>query len=54
MKISILVDIIATLQQLFMAYIPTAVLSIFIDFIIGINGIAYQLFRRLLQIAYLR
>ncbi|MEO3705727.1 hypothetical protein [Trichormus azollae] len=46
MEISILLDNIATLEQLFVGYIPTAVLSIFIDFIIGINGIAYQLFRR--------
>ncbi|WP_413173618.1 ABC transporter permease [Anabaena azotica] len=50
MENSILLDIVATLQRLFVGYIPAAVLGIFIGFIIGLNGIVYQLFSRLFQI----
>ncbi|MBD2293458.1 nitrate transporter [Anabaena sphaerica FACHB-251] len=50
MENSILLDILATLQRLFVGYIPAAVLGIFIGFVIGINGIVYQLFTRLFQI----
>ncbi|MBE9235053.1 nitrate transporter [Anabaena aphanizomenioides LEGE 00250] len=50
MENSILVDIVATLQRLFVGYIPAVILGIFVGFIIGINGIVYQLFSRLFQI----
>jgi NitT/TauT family transport system permease protein len=50
MENSILLDILATLQRLFVGYIPAAVLGIFVGFVIGINAIVYQLFTRLLQI----
>ncbi|MBK1986207.1 nitrate transporter [Sphaerospermopsis aphanizomenoides BCCUSP55] len=50
MENSILLDILATLQRLFVGYIPAAVLGTFIGFVIGINGIVYQLFTRLFQI----
>ncbi|WP_353932327.1 nitrate transporter [Okeanomitos corallinicola TIOX110] len=50
MENSILLDILATLQRLFVGYIPAAALGIFIGFVIGINGIVYQLFSRLFQI----
>lgn len=50
MENSILVDILATLQRLLVGYIPAAALGIFIGFVIGINGIVYQLFSRLFQI----
>ncbi|TAE61361.1 MAG: nitrate transporter [Nostocales cyanobacterium] len=50
MENSILVDIVATLQRLFVGYIPAAALGVFIGFVIGINGIVYQLFSRLFQI----
>ncbi|NET00296.1 MAG: nitrate transporter [Sphaerospermopsis sp. SIO1G2] len=50
MENSILLDIVATLQRLFVGYIPAATLGIFIGFIIGINGVVYQLFSRLFQI----
>lgn len=50
MENSILVDILATLQRLFVGYIPAAALGIFIGFVIGINGVVYQLFSRLFQI----
>lgn len=50
MENSILVDIVATLQRLFVGYIPAVILGIFIGFVIGMNGIVYQLFSRLFQI----
>ncbi|MGM3304731.1 ABC transporter permease [Anabaena sp. WFMT] len=50
MENSILLDVLATLQRLFVGYIPASVLGIFIGFVIGINGIVYQLFTRLFQI----
>ena len=50
MKSSILLDILATLQPLFLCYIPAAILGIFIGYTIGVNAIASQLFSRLLQI----
>jgi NitT/TauT family transport system permease protein len=50
MENSILLDILATLQRLFVGYIPAAVLGTFIGFIIGINPIVYQLFSRIFQI----
>lgn len=50
MENSILLDVLATLQRLFVGYIPASVLGIFIGFVIGINGIIYQLFTRLFQI----
>jgi ABC-type nitrate/sulfonate/bicarbonate transport system permease component len=50
MENSILLDVLASLQLLFVGYIPAAVLGLFIGFIIGINGIVYQLFTRIFQI----
>ncbi|MBR8836111.1 MAG: nitrate transporter [Stigonema ocellatum SAG 48.90 = DSM 106950] len=51
MEHSIFVDILISLQRLFVGYIPAAILGIFIGLIIGINSIIYQLFKRILQIA---
>jgi ABC-type nitrate/sulfonate/bicarbonate transport system permease component len=50
MENSILLDILATLQRLLVGYIPAAIVGIFIGFVIGINGMVYQLFTRLFQI----
>lgn len=50
MEHSITVDILTSLQQLFVDYIPAAVVGIFIGLIIGFNSFIYQIFYRLLQI----
>jgi len=51
MEHSIFVDVLTSLQRLFVGYIPAAVLGILIGLIIGINSLVYQLFNRILQMA---
>ncbi len=50
MEHSIIVDILTSLQRLFVGYIPAAVLGIFIGLVIGINSLIYQMFLRILQV----
>ncbi len=45
-------DILASLQRLFVGYIPAAVLGSFIGYLIGMNSMMYQLFRRIFQIPH--
>ncbi len=51
MEHSIFVDVLTSLQRLFVGYIPAAVLGVLIGLIIGINSLVYQLFNRILQMA---
>ncbi|MDF5717033.1 MAG: nitrate transporter [Rhizonema sp. NSF051] len=51
MERSIFVDVLISLQQLFVGYIPAAVLGIFFGIVIGANGLIYQIFERILQLA---
>jgi len=51
MEHSIFVDVLTSLQRLFVGYIPAAILGILIGLIIGINSLVYQLFNRILQMA---
>ncbi|BAZ51471.1 binding-protein-dependent transport systems inner membrane component [Nostoc sp. NIES-4103] len=52
MEPSIFLDVLASLQKLFVAYIPAAVLGSFIGYLIGINGTVYQVLRRLFEIPH--
>jgi ABC-type nitrate/sulfonate/bicarbonate transport system permease component len=52
MEQTIFIDILASLQKLFVGYIPAAALGSFIGYLIGINGMVYQIFRRLFQIPH--
>ncbi|MDZ8064574.1 MAG: nitrate transporter [Nostoc sp. DedQUE08] len=45
-------DILASLQRLFVGYIPAAVLGSFIGYFISINSMVYQLFRLIFQIPH--
>ncbi|MBG1269580.1 nitrate transporter [Nostoc sp. WHI] len=45
-------DILASLQRLFVGYIPAAVLGSLIGYLIGLNSMMYQLFRRIFQIPH--
>lgn len=45
------VDVLISLQQLFVGYIPAAVLGIFFGIVIGANALVYQIFERILQLA---
>jgi NitT/TauT family transport system permease protein len=49
MEHSIFVDILISLQRLFVGYIPAAVLGILLGLMVGINHLIYQLFIRILQ-----
>lgn len=51
MEHSIFVDILISLQRLFVGYIPAAILGILLGLIIGSNHLIYQLFTRILQLA---
>lgn len=50
MENSIVLDIIATLQKLFVGYLPAAVLGVFVGIGIGINTVIYQFLVKLFQI----
>ncbi|MEC4818564.1 MAG: nitrate transporter [Scytonema sp. PMC 1069.18] len=52
MEYNIFVNVLTSLQRLFVGYIAAAVLGIFFGLIIGINPLAYQILKRLLQIAH--
>jgi ABC-type nitrate/sulfonate/bicarbonate transport system permease component len=52
MEQSIFLDVLASLQRLFVGYIPSAVLGSFIGYLIGINGAVYQIFKRMFQIPH--
>lgn len=52
MEPSIILDILASLQRLFVGYIPAAVLGSFIGYLIGLNQMVYQVFRRIFQLPY--
>lgn len=51
MERSMFVDVLISLQQLFVGYIPAAVLGIFFGIVIGANALVYQIFERILQLA---
>jgi NitT/TauT family transport system permease protein len=51
MEQNILVDVLTSLQRLFVGFLPAAVVGIFIGLLIGINRIVYQIFKRILQLA---
>ncbi|MBD2388695.1 ABC transporter permease [Cylindrospermum sp. FACHB-282] len=48
----IFLDVLASLQRLFVSYIPAVVLGSFIGYLISINGRIYQIFRRIFQIPH--
>jgi NitT/TauT family transport system permease protein len=52
MEQSIFLDVLASLQRLFVGYIPAAVLGSFIGYLIGVNGTLYQVFRRVFEIPH--
>jgi NitT/TauT family transport system permease protein len=52
MEHSILLDLLSSLQLLFVGFIPAAVSGILLGSAIGINPLLYQLCKRLLQIPY--
>ncbi|MBD2253281.1 nitrate transporter [Nostoc parmelioides] len=47
---SIFLDVLTSLQKLFVGYIPAAIFGSFIGYLIGINVAVYQLMRRIFQI----
>lgn len=51
MEHSIFVDILTSLERLFVGYIPAAILGILIGLVVGINNIGYLIFMRILQMA---
>jgi len=50
MEHNILLDVLSSLQRLFVGYIPSAILGGFIGYLIGINGTIYQVCKRIFQI----
>lgn len=52
MENSIFLDVLASLQKLFVGYIPAAVLGSFIGYLIGINGTVYQVLKRIFEIPH--
>ncbi|WP_414565822.1 MULTISPECIES: ABC transporter permease [unclassified Anabaena] len=52
MEPSIFLDVLASLQKLFVGYIPAAVLGGFVGYFIGINAAVYQIFKRVFQIPH--
>jgi len=50
MEQTIFLDFLASLQKLFVGYIPAAVLGSFIGYFVGINSTLYQILRRIFQI----
>jgi ABC-type nitrate/sulfonate/bicarbonate transport system permease component len=52
MEQNIFLDILASLQKLFVGYIPAAILGCFIGYFIGVNSTVYQIFRRIFQIPH--
>ncbi|QIR36674.1 nitrate transporter [Tolypothrix sp. PCC 7910] len=52
MEHNIFLDVLSSLQRLFVGYIPAAILGGFIGYLIGINGTIYQICRRIFQIPH--
>ncbi|HYW18725.1 MAG TPA: nitrate transporter [Nodularia sp. (in: cyanobacteria)] len=52
MESSIFLDVLASLQKLFVGYIPAAVLGSLVGYLIGINAPLYQILKRLFQIPH--
>ncbi len=52
MESSIFLDVLASLQKLFVGYIPAAVLGSLLGYLIGINTPIYQILKRLFQIPH--
>ncbi len=52
MERNIFLDILFSLQHLFVGYIPSAILGCLIGYYIGINNQIYQIFRRVFQIPH--
>ncbi|MBD2303405.1 nitrate transporter [Nostoc sp. FACHB-87] len=52
MEQTLFLDFLASLQKLFVGYIPAAVFGSFIGYFIGINVTVYQIFRRIFQIPH--
>ncbi|WP_414552654.1 ABC transporter permease [Anabaena sp. CCY 0017] len=52
MESSIFLDVLASLQKLFVGYIPAAALGSFLGYLIGINTPIYQILKRLFQIPH--
>jgi ABC-type nitrate/sulfonate/bicarbonate transport system permease component len=52
MEHNILLDVLSSLQRLFVGFIPAAILGGFIGYLIGINGTIYQIFKRIFQIPH--
>ncbi|MBW4507828.1 MAG: nitrate transporter [Scytonematopsis contorta HA4267-MV1] len=50
MERSIVFDILASLQRLFVGYIPAAALGVLIGLLIGVNGVIFQIFKWIFQI----
>ncbi|NJL10284.1 MAG: nitrate transporter [Calothrix sp. SM1_7_51] len=50
MESNIFVDILASLQRLFVAYIPASVIGIIIGLLIGLNSMVFQIFKWIFQI----
>ncbi|HIK05643.1 MAG TPA: nitrate transporter [Trichormus sp. M33_DOE_039] len=49
---SIFLDVLYSLQRLFVGYIPAAVAGSFLGYLIGVNGAIYQIFRRIVQLPH--
>jgi NitT/TauT family transport system permease protein len=49
---SIFLDVLYSLQRLFVGYIPAAVVGSFFGYLMGVNGTVYQIFRRIIQIPH--
>ncbi|MEA5568360.1 MULTISPECIES: nitrate transporter [unclassified Anabaena] len=49
---SIFLDLLYSLQRLFVGYIPAAVVGSFFGYLIGVNGAIYEIFRRIVQIPH--
>jgi len=52
MEQTLFLDFLASLQKLFVGYIPAAVFGSFIGYFIGINATLYQILRRIFQIPH--
>lgn len=50
MEQNILVDVLTSLQRLFLGYFSAALVGVFIGILIGLNGIVYQILKRILHL----
>lgn len=49
---SIFLDVLYSLQRLFVGYIPAAIAGSFLGYVIGVNGTIYQILRPIVQIPH--